>query len=233
MANNAHSTDSTQPEYCLGPSLSLAHGAPGFATGELVLVRIPEPIRIGGHEGEEATAGTNLPPTSNGSSRQHFAFIRYSVVQQNRSYLVEVYPVLAFSRSGGAIAGYNRMDDASRAQLLPLPSLLHRHPTPEAFGAPLRSPFRDSWLSVIPIRFIMPRSRPFKRMIPPLIMPFSVLDQIDLYRETLLPNPQTTNARHHDDQSYPPPMVGAEMNKEVTTLDSNGWETGEDRLPLE
>ncbi|KAI0253665.1 hypothetical protein BJV78DRAFT_1152793 [Lactifluus subvellereus] len=213
MANNAQSTDSTQPEYRLGPSLSLVHGALNFTPGEFVLVRIPEPIRIGGHIGDEATAATNLPLTSNGSSPQHFAFIRQMSIQPSRSYLLEVYPVVSFTRSSGAIAGYSRMDDATRATLLPLPSLSYRHPTPEAFGAPLSfgnwSTFRDSWLSVNPIRFIMPTSRPFKRMIPPLIMPFSVLERIDLYRETLRPNPQTTNAHHHDDQSHPPPNGGS------------------------
>jgi len=154
----------SQPEHHLGPSLSLVDGAPNFILGECILVRIPEPVRANGRADEEATAGTVLPLTSNGSSTQHFAFIREVAIQARGFYLLEVYPVLSFTSSCGALACYNGMDDAAKATLLPLPPLSLRHPTPEAFGAPLNfgnwSTFTDSWLSIIPRRFVMPTSRP-------------------------------------------------------------------------
>jgi hypothetical protein len=43
----------------------------------------------------------------------------------------------------------------------------------------------------------------FKRMDPPLIMPFSVIRRIDLYRATLRSNTQTTDAQHVQDNSHP------------------------------
>jgi hypothetical protein len=153
-----------QPERRLGPSLSLVDGASGFITGEWVLVRIPESIQVDGHIEDEATAVSDLPPTSHGSSPQHSAFIRQVNVYSGTSYLLEVYAVVSFTRSGGALAGYNQMNDATKATLLPLPPLSLHHPTPEAFGPPLdfgnwTTP-RDSWLSIIPRRFVMPTSRP-------------------------------------------------------------------------
>ena len=42
-------------------------------------------------------------------------------------------------------------------------------------------------------------------MIPPLIMPFSVLNQINLYRNTLHSNIPTADADFHPDHSQPPP----------------------------
>jgi hypothetical protein len=153
----------SQPEHHLGPSLSLVDGAPFFLVGEFVLVRIPGSIL----EDDEVTAGigqTALPLTSNGSSPQHFAFIREVTSPRPGVFKLEFYPVISFTRRGGALAGYNEVNDAFKAKLLPLPRLSLRHPTPEAFGAPLNlgdwSTFRDSWLSVIPKSFIMPGSRP-------------------------------------------------------------------------
>ncbi|KAM6495216.1 hypothetical protein JOM56_009839 [Amanita muscaria] len=160
---------STRSAY-LGPSLSLDHGAPLFAVGEFVL--IPEEIRVEGYVENEATAvGTDLPPVSTGSGPQHFSFIREVRLQSDRSFALEVYP--RFSRS--------RLCDA--------------------FGEPLDfgnwSIYKDSFLHVFPRRLAMPTKRSFKRMDPPLIMPFSVLFRIDSYREYLL---STTS----DDQSHPP-----------------------------
>ncbi|KAF5373498.1 hypothetical protein D9615_009488 [Tricholomella constricta] len=172
-------------EHQLGPPLSLADGALNFSLGEYVLVRIPGRIQVNGQVDDEVTAGTALPLTSNGTSTQHFAFIRQVTIHTPGSYLLEVYPVLFFTSS----AGHSELDDATRATLLPLPPLSLHHPTPEAFGPPLDlgtwSTSRDSWLSIVPRRFSMPTSRPFKRMNPPLVMPFSVLNRIELYRETL------------------------------------------------
>ncbi|KAF8231671.1 hypothetical protein L208DRAFT_1398526 [Tricholoma matsutake] len=51
-----------------------------------------------------------------------------------------------------------------------------------------------------------------KRMIPPLIMPFSVLNQINLYRNTLRSNIPTADADFHLDHSQIPP---------------NGWSSDE------
>jgi hypothetical protein len=153
----------SRPEHHLGAPLSLLDEAPIFLLGEYILVRIPGGIQVGGQVEGDATAGTALPLTSNGSSSQHFAFIS-KIVWTDDSFVLEVYPVLSFTSSGGALAGYNEMDDTAKATLLPLPALSHRHPTPEAFGAPLKfgdwSTFRDSWLSIIPRRFVMPASRP-------------------------------------------------------------------------
>ena len=169
MANNAQSTP---PGHELGPPLSLDHGASNFILGEYVLVRIPQPIEIDGQLGDEVTAATALPSTSNGSSPQHFAFIRQVNIQPNGSLVLEVYPVLSFTSSGGALAGYNQMDDSSQATLLPLPPLSNSYPTPEAFGAPLVfgnwSTYEESWLSVVPIRFVMPTSRPVSPSFDPM-----------------------------------------------------------------
>ncbi|KAF8341021.1 hypothetical protein F5887DRAFT_1062556 [Amanita rubescens] len=173
---------SNTPDQSTPPPRSLGSGAPSFISGEYVLVRIPEEI--------QATAvGTDLPPTSNGSSSQHFAFIRLMDPLPGNACILEVYPVLSFSETGGAVSTYNRLPDTAKAALLPLPPLSFRHPTPDSFGAPLDlgdwSNSRDSFLHVIPRRFVVPPHRPFKRIIPPLIIPFSELSRIDQYREYL------------------------------------------------
>ena len=158
---------STRSEYVLGPPLSLDGGASDFIVGEYILVRIPEEIQVEGYVDNEATAGgTDLPLTSNGSSPQHFAFIRQVMPLPDNSYVLEVYPVLAFTGSGGAFLAFNELTDAGKATLLPLPNLSFRHPTPDAFGTgtPLNfgnwSTLEDSFLHVIPMRFIMPARRP-------------------------------------------------------------------------
>jgi hypothetical protein len=128
----------SQPEHHLTPPLSIADGASIFVLGEYVLVRIPGDILVNGYVDDEVTAGTALPHTSNGSSPQYFGFIRQVTFQEaSGSSLLEVYPVISFTSRGGAVAGYNKLDDATKAMLLPLPSLSLSHPTPEAFGAPL------------------------------------------------------------------------------------------------
>jgi hypothetical protein len=147
MASNAPGQSET---------LSFAAGAPNFVFGEFVLIRIPESID---YVDDEATAvGTDLPPTSNGSSPHHFAFIRHVERLSANSYVLEVYPVLC---SGGALPGYNGLTDVAKATLPPLPPLSFRHPTPDAFGAPLDfGNWSNSFIHVIPKRFAMPTSRP-------------------------------------------------------------------------
>jgi len=160
MENNAQST---QPQHELGPFLSLDDGVSDFAEGEYVLVRIPDPIVVDGHLGDEATADTALPPTLNGSNTQNFAFIRQMNILPDGDWVLEVYPVVSFTNSGGALAGYDLMNDAAKATLLPLPPLSINQPTPEAFGTPLAfggwETSKDSWLSVVPRRFVIKTSR--------------------------------------------------------------------------
>ena len=162
MASNAPG----QSTYSLGPRVSLDGGAPIFAVGECILIRIPGQIQVEGYVEDEASAiGTNLPPVSEGAGPQHLAFIReVHRVRRQRSFILEVYPVLAFSNTGGAVATYNNMSNpATKAALLPLPLLSSRHPTPDAFGEPLSfgnwTTIRDSFLHVFPRRLIMPMSR--------------------------------------------------------------------------
>jgi len=212
MAGNLPPGQSTQPlAYHLGPSVSLDGGASSFAAGECVLVRIPGRIQVEGYVDNEATAvGTNLPPVSTGSCPQHLAFISNVRRLPGRLWELEVYPVLSFTGTGGALSTYNGMSDTAKAALIPLPPLSLRHPTPHAFGAPLDFGnwlnTRDSFLHVFHRRFIMTSSRVFKRMTPPVIMDLETLYRIDNYREHLL---STTSPQNHDDQSHPPPNGGS------------------------
>ncbi|KAF8677792.1 hypothetical protein AX14_004796 [Amanita brunnescens Koide BX004] len=225
MASNTPD-QSTPPAYSLGPPRSLGSGAPSFIPGECILVRIPEEIQVGGHVDNEATAvGTDLPPTSNGSSPQHFAFIRLADPLPGNACILEVYPVLPFSRTGGAVSTYNKLPDTAKATLLPLPPLSFRHPPPDAFGAPLDlgdwSNSRDSFLHVIPRRFVMPSHRPFKRIIPPLIMPFSELSRIDQYREYLY-STQTANANSQSPNDGSGNEQGSSNLRRAQTGDGGG-----------
>ena len=137
MASNTPD-QSTRPAYHLGPLRSLENGAPIFMIGECVLVGIPEVIQVEGHVDNEATAVvTDLPPTSNGSSPQHFAFVRLVNALPGNACMLEVYPVLSFPRTGGTVSTYSKLTDTTKAVLLPLPPLSFRHPTPDFFGAPL------------------------------------------------------------------------------------------------
>ena len=162
MASNTLD-QSTLSGYELGPSCSLEDGASPFTLGEYILFRIPQEIKVDGYVENEATAcGTDLPPTSNGRSPQHFAFIRQMYLNLDDSWILEVYPVVSFTRSGGAVQGYRQLTDAGKAALLPLPKLSLRHPTPAPFGTPFGtwSTLRDSFLLVIPMRFETKRQRP-------------------------------------------------------------------------
>lgn len=156
---------STQSAYRLGPSLSLECGAPLFTVGECILIRIPGEIRVEGYLENEATAvGTDLPLVSTGSGPQHFAFIRNVYLQQDTFVALEVYPVLSFTSTGGALLTYNRMTDtAAKAALLPLAPLSFRYPTPDAFGEPLDFgnwlTYKDSFLHVFPRRLTIPMKR--------------------------------------------------------------------------
>ena len=83
-------------------------------------------------ENEATVVGTDLLPVSTGSGgAQYFSFIRVVHLHPDRSFALEVYPVLSFTSTGGALSTYNRMTDAvAKAALLPLPPLSSRHPTP-------------------------------------------------------------------------------------------------------
>ena len=162
MASNAPG-QFTQSAHCLGPSDSLDRGAPLFAIGELVLIRIPEELEVERYVENEATAvGTDLP-VSTGSGPQHYSFIREVRLQSDRSFALEVYPVLCFTSTDGALPTYNRMSDAAKPALLPLPPLSSRDLMPDAFGEPLDfgnwATYKDSFLHVFPRRFIMPTRR--------------------------------------------------------------------------
>ena len=111
MGNN---TQSTQPRHELSSSLSLDDGASDFAEGEYVLLGIPDSIVVDGHLGDEATADTALPPTSNGSSPQNFAFIHQMNILLDGDWVLEVYPVVSFTSSGGALGGYDLINDAAK-----------------------------------------------------------------------------------------------------------------------
>ncbi|KAF8342434.1 hypothetical protein F5887DRAFT_357480 [Amanita rubescens] len=223
----------------LGPSLSLQDGALPFTTGECVFVPIPGRIEVDPEYDDEGTAvGTDLPPTSRGQSPQHLAFIRQKYHLQDGSYVLDVYPLVSFSRSGGAVRGFHQLTDAGKATLLPLPPLSSRHPSPNAFGAPLNpldfggwSDHRDAFLHVISRQLTMPRSRPFKRMEPPLIMPGWVLYRIDRYRETLRWSTQITNAhnRSGDEQgsSNPPGDGGGPAASGVSSVTTSTIADGE------
>jgi hypothetical protein len=161
--------DSNPPlPYHLSPALSINDGAPFLFPGDYVLVRIPIPIDLepSGNAAGDTDVGstTSLPPTSAGRSPEHFAFVCNASVLPNNSIELEVYPQLSFARSGGALNGYNNLNDVMRATLIPLLPLSLRHPTPDAFGAPLTvggwSNSRDAWLRVIPMKLILPFARP-------------------------------------------------------------------------
>ncbi|KAG5648943.1 hypothetical protein DXG03_000292 [Asterophora parasitica] len=104
------------------------------------------------------------------------------------------------------------MDEVTRTTLLPMPSLSLRQPAPESFGDLLdfggRTTLGDSWLSVIPVSFVMPASRPFKMMTPPLIMPLSVRRRIDVCRRLLRASLVASNTDPNEDQSHPSPDGG-------------------------
>ena len=148
-------------------SLYLTGGTSTISPGDYILVRLPIPIELGSLGTD---VGSGLPPTPTGShpeaEPEHFVFVKSVSFRADRSVLLEVYPQISFTRSGGALTSYNNMDNAARATLVPLPPLSSRHPTPEGFGPPLivggRSNARDAWLRVIPVQFILPSTRPVR-----------------------------------------------------------------------
>jgi hypothetical protein len=107
-----------------------------FSTRRMCSRQIRRSIRIDQGLDQDTSAGSasTLTPTATSSSPQHFAFIRSSVFLDNGSYEVNAYPIVSFSRSGGAIAGYNRLPPDDQARLIPLPPLWDERPTPAAFG---------------------------------------------------------------------------------------------------
>jgi hypothetical protein len=137
-----------------------------FLPGERVLLRIPNPIVAAHIPNVDTLAGSGLPPTSNARSPQYFTFIRTVLLKPDGSVDVEVYPELSFHQSGGALSGYSELPEDARPAPIPLPPLSSRHPTPEAFGAPLTlggwSNRQDAWLRVVPITFNVPETRPVR-----------------------------------------------------------------------
>jgi hypothetical protein len=150
--------------FVLSHAVSISNGALPLIVGECVLLRFPIAIEIGSSLDASTVAGSGvLPPTSNAQSPQHFAFIG-SLSAHRDGYTVDAYPVVSFTSQGGAEAGYNNLDINIQRTLIPLPPLSQRVSTPQLFGNPLTlggwQTSRDSWLSVIPRTFVMPRSRP-------------------------------------------------------------------------
>jgi len=89
-------------------------------------------IQVEGYVEDEATAvGTDPPPVPTRSDPRHFAFIREVRLRPDRSFVLEVYPVLPLTSTGEALPTYNRTNDAAvKAALLPLPPFVI--PTPHA-----------------------------------------------------------------------------------------------------
>ncbi len=127
---------------------------------DLLFLRIP--IAVGEQLLQEDTDDGSSPLTSSARGPQHFAFVR-SVNHHPEGFELEVYPVVSFSREGGAMDGYNATDDIIKQTLIPLPPLSRHFPTPQLFGPPLGiggwEDSKETWLHVVPKTFIMPRSR--------------------------------------------------------------------------
>jgi len=67
--------------YALSPRLSIEEGAPFFAPGEHVLLRIPD-IHLDGSLDTDTAVVSGLPPTSRASTSQHFASVRTAVLSE-------------------------------------------------------------------------------------------------------------------------------------------------------
>jgi len=146
----------------LGPAVSIDAGASMFLAGELVLVRIPFPLdtELRPTLDTSTAAGSGIPPTSNARSPQHFAFVRTATPLADGVEL-EVFPMVSFSRTGGAINGYNDMTDEQKATLIPLSRFMPTEPL--TVGGWINT--RNAWLLVIPAKFIVTASRPVSVLI--------------------------------------------------------------------
>jgi hypothetical protein len=75
MATGNPSTQPALKVFVPGPTLSI-NTAPPFRIGECILVRIPVPLQVDERlDVDPETPASGLPPTSNGRSPLHFAFI--------------------------------------------------------------------------------------------------------------------------------------------------------------
>jgi hypothetical protein len=87
------------------------------------------------------------------------------------------------------MTGSNGFSDTIKATLIPLLPLSLRHPTPENFGDPLTiggwSDSRDTWLHVVPVRFMIPMLRPVSGML--LIPAPSRLNSLTLFKRMVSP----------------------------------------------
>ncbi len=152
-------TTATRP---VAPGNSIQGGSE-FVNREILLLRIPvtpDAPLLRGLEASTDSGSTLL--ASHSSYPQHFAFVRSTNTHPD-GLEVEVYPVVSFTRSGGARAGYDKVDDDIKPTLIPLPPLSHTFQTPKLFGPPLVIGgwigSRDAWVSVTPIKFILPMTR--------------------------------------------------------------------------
>ena len=141
---------------------SFRDDAEPFLQGECVL--LPMALDIAQPNDTVPAGSDRLSLTSNASSPQHFAFIRSAVLRDDASYDIVAYPIIFFSRQGGAVEGYNNLPANVKPFLIPLPPLSTRHPTPTVFGNALTliggfALGRDSWLHIIPRQFIMLENR--------------------------------------------------------------------------
>ena len=145
----------------LGSANSVSNGS-ALMQSELLLLRIP--VAVGEQLLQESTdAAASSPLTSSSRGPQHLAFV-CSVHYHPEGFELEVYPVVSFSsRKGRAIDSYSATDDTIKPTLIPLPPLSYHFPTPQLFGPPLViggwEYSKDTWLHVVPKKFIMPRTR--------------------------------------------------------------------------
>jgi hypothetical protein len=165
MATSNDPTELALQPFVPGPALSIDTGAPPFQFGECLLARMPRKLDIEERiDDESVTPCSNLPPTSNGKSPQHFCFIR-SIELAESGWILEVFPIVSFTNSGGALAGYNQMNDATKELLIPLPhsSTSLQYLTPALFGDPLTiggcSTPRPSFLNIVPRKFVVNNTR--------------------------------------------------------------------------
>jgi hypothetical protein len=91
-------TQSTESDHCpVGPPISLEDEASICPPCKCILIMIPIPIQVDGHIVNRATTASDLPPTSNESSAQYFAFVRQITIRSVTSHLLEIYLVLSFT----------------------------------------------------------------------------------------------------------------------------------------